>query len=99
MSAYYDDSIGLDPTPARHGDTVHIKYHGLLKNSGADSVYLHYSNDGWNTPRTIPMDHSPEGGFAAEIKAEGGSEFDFCFKDSANNWDNNNGWNWKFNIA
>ena len=98
MSTYYDDSIGLEPTPARHGDTVQIKYHGLLKNSGADNVFLHYSYDGWNEPRTVPMNQS-DGGFATEIRAEGNAEINFCFKDRANNWDNNNGWNWKLNIT
>lgn len=98
MSTYYDDNIGLDPTPARSGDTVQIKYHGLLKNSGADNVYLHYGSDGWNNSRTVPMDHSPEG-FSVEIRAEAGSEINFCFKDSANNWDNNNGYNWKFHVV
>lgn len=99
MSTYNDDRIALEPTPVKSGDTVHVKYHGLLKNSGADSVYLHYGSDGWNNSRTVSMNHAPEGGFMTEIKADAGSEINLCFKDSANNWDNNNGWNWKCEVV
>ena len=99
MSAYNDDRIALEPAPAKSGDTVHVKYYGLLKNSGADGIYLHYGSDGWQNSQTVPMNHSSEGVFTAEIPAHASSEINFCFKDSANNWDNNNGWNWKFDIV
>jgi hypothetical protein len=99
VSAYNDDRIALEPAPVKAGDTVHIKYHGLLRNSGADSVYLHYGKDGWNDTQTIPMNQFPDGEFSAEVKADAGNEVNFCFKDSANNWDNNNGWNWKCDVV
>lgn len=98
MSTFNDERIALEPAPAKSGDTVHIKYYGLLKNSGADTVYLHYGTDGWNNSLTVPMNHSTEGNFATEITANAHAEINFCFKDSANNWDNNSGWNWKFNV-
>lgn len=95
---FNDDRISLEPAPVKSGDTVHIKYHGLLKNSGADSIYLHFGSDGWKNQRMIPMNRLPEGDFGAEVKAEGSNEINFCFKDSANNWDNNSGWNWKCTV-
>ncbi|HHW28649.1 MAG TPA: hypothetical protein GXX21_03700 [Syntrophomonadaceae bacterium] len=33
-----------------------------------------------------------------EIRIEKEGQFNFCFKDSANNWDNNNGLNWSYTI-
>jgi hypothetical protein len=94
---YQNDQIELTPSAARPGDNVHIKYHGLLKNSGADAVFLYYGKDGWNYSHFVPMDHGAEG-FYTEIKADADRELNFCFKDSANNWDNNNGFNWKVDI-
>ncbi len=34
-------------------------------------------------------------GFTANVPVEGMEEINFCFVDSAGNWDNNSGWNWK----
>jgi hypothetical protein len=71
---------------------------GLLKNSGADEVFLYYGVDGWKNQDTIKMHKMQDGVFGAEIRANASHEINFCFKDSANNWDNNNGWNWKTEI-
>jgi hypothetical protein len=94
---YRDERIALEPDAARAGENVRIKYYGLLKNSGANEVYLHYGKDGWHNADTIRM-HMENGEFVAEVKAEADREMNFCFKDSANNWDNNSGYNWKVNI-
>ena len=44
---YNDDRVSIEPAPVQSGDTVHINYQGILKNSGADQVFLHYGVDGW----------------------------------------------------
>ncbi|MCL4514445.1 MAG: carbohydrate-binding protein [Firmicutes bacterium] len=88
------NGIYLKPSSPAKDQEVEIFYKGLLVNSGADGVYLHYGHDGWQSVKTVPM-HRQEGNvFHAQLKAEGEHELDFCFKDSADNWDNNNGWNW-----
>ena len=96
---YNDDRVSIEPAPVKSGSKVTIKYQGLLKNSGADEVYLHYGFDGWKDIATTKMKRLPEGVFSAEISAYADQEVNFCFKDSANNWDNNNGWNWKCDIV
>lgn len=95
---WLDGGVYVLPQSASKGELVKIGYKGLLVNSGADGVYLHYGYDGWNNPRTVPMTREPNGAFAAPIELEGAKEINFCFKDSAANWDNNSGWDWSFEI-
>ena len=90
-----DSRISFNPTYVRPGEDLEVHYHGLLKESGADQVYLHYGFDNWNNNlATVPMNRLEDGCFKATIKANGNQELNFCFKDSAANWDNNNGYNW-----
>jgi hypothetical protein len=94
---YRNEQIELMPSATRSGDQVRIKYHGLLKNSGANKVFLYYGKDGWHSSQLIQMQHA-EDGFFIDVRAEADRELNFCFKDSANNWDNNNGFNWKVDV-
>ena len=98
IGSFEDHRVSWNPAPSGPGDTVQINYHGILRDSGADSVFLHYSFDNWNTPAsTVRMDRSGDR-FTTEVKAYGNQELNFCFKDSANNWDNNNGSNWTIHL-
>ena len=94
----FDDSrVNLDPNPPHQGDGVRIHYQGLLKNCGAQEIYLHYGFDNWNSEvATVKMERQYDGGFAAAVPAHHHDhrELNYCFKDSANHWDNNNGSNW-----
>ncbi|MGE5605124.1 MAG: carbohydrate-binding protein [Bacteroidota bacterium] len=99
IGSFDDDRISWNPDPARPGETVEIEYRGLLQNSGADQVYLHYGFDSWNrSVRTVPMEKQEDGAFRASILAEGEREINFCFKDAGENWDNNNGNNWTLHL-
>jgi hypothetical protein len=88
----------VEPAIARRGDNMSINYRGLLRNSGADSIYLHYGFDHWQNSQTIQMNRTQDGLFRSEVRAQGSQEVNFCFKDSANNWDNNNGFNWNVQL-
>lgn len=90
--------VDAHPFPAQKNANVEIKYNGLLKCDGADIVYLHYGHDGWNNSCTKPMFRQNDGSFLATVPAFGDHEVNFCFKDSADHWDNNNGWNWNVPI-
>lgn len=96
--SYVDDRVNIHPSPAKRGTTVDVRYKGLLANSGADQVYLHFGFDGWRDISTISMRREPDGSFLCSIPAQGVSKINLCFKDSANNWDNNNGLNWATDI-
>jgi hypothetical protein len=75
-----------------------VNYQGLLKNSGARDVYLHYGIDNWAHTSTVKMDHNLNGGFTALIQPKARA-VEFCFKDAAENWDNNNGSNWRAQVS
>lgn len=95
---HLDDRISMEPGNPAKGEDVRVEYRGLLAKSGADSVWLHCGFDGWNQVQDIHMNHTPQDSFYCTVKAQGSREMNFCFKDSADHWDNNSGWNWAAQI-
>ncbi|NPV53244.1 MAG: carbohydrate-binding protein [Firmicutes bacterium] len=98
-----DDGVYVSPTPITSGTDVTVKYNGLLARSGADAVYLHAGfgpADSWANVRDVPMTRTIDDMWTAivPIGIEESSRLNFCFRDSANNWDNNNGVNWSYEI-
>lgn len=93
LSVYYNPHIDAQK--------VTISYNGLLHHDGAQAVYLHASigNTGqvWNNPYDYQM-HKTCNGWKAEIPLQPQQPLNFCFKDCANNWDNNSGHNWSITV-
>lgn len=97
---YMENGIIIKPNVINEGDRVSIVYRGLLSQSGADSVYAHIGfGDGpnWQYTSFVKMDSTSEG-FETTVKVNQQSNLNIAFKDSANNWDNNNGNNYVFNV-
>lgn len=95
-----DQGIEVSPTPIIAGQRVEIQYDGLLARSGAQQVYLHAgfgNNDSWNNVMDIKMNRQGKR-FVTHLSIEDETRFNFCFKDNAQNWDNNSGRNWCFEI-
>lgn len=96
---YEDNGVVLSRKSFYSGDRLKIIYKGLLAGSGAESVYLHYGfGDGWDFSSYVQMERLSEG-FQAEIQVQEGKSLELCFKDSANNWDNNSGSNYVYKIS
>ncbi|MDD4752877.1 MAG: carbohydrate-binding protein [Desulfitobacteriaceae bacterium] len=94
MYGFSEHGIAINPMPSKIGEQCNIHYDGLLKKSGADQVYLHCGyGQSWSNPQDIPMFNTATG-CACDITPLSDGTFNFCFKDSANNWDNNRGENW-----
>ena len=91
-------NISVELPDVKRGDKACVSYNGILTNSGSEKVFLHYGFDDWKGTDTVPMRKDHNGSYSTEVKVEGENELDFCFKYSANNWDNNNGSNWKIGI-
>ncbi len=91
--------LSISPVPSKVGESVRIRYHGLLAGSGADQVWLHtgYGTGSWQSTYDHRMDKTGNE-WEQNIKIDRDGQFNFCFKDSANNWDNNNGLNWSYSI-
>jgi len=94
LQGWYDASKGVEVKPSGFNDAC-IIYNGLLSKSGADQVYLHYGfgdPKNWRSINTVRMDRTARGWESTQRLQD--SLMNFCFKDSANNWDNNSGFNW-----
>ena len=77
---------------------VKISYTGSLFSQNAENVFIHYGFDNdWKEINEIEMEKT-DLGFQAEIYLPSYSTFNFCFRDSNNNWDNNENCNYVFNI-
>lgn len=99
-AASYPDGVAVDPTPITAGQRVTIFYDGLLSKSGADSIWLHCGygpNNSWHVSKTIQMNKTGWG-YEKSFDVMSSERMNFCFKDSANHWDNNNGMNWSYEI-
>ncbi|MCI9016391.1 MAG: hypothetical protein HFJ53_04410 [Clostridia bacterium] len=77
---------------------VKISYTGKLFQDNAEKVFIHYGFGLlWNNVDEIEMEKT-ELGFQCEVELSDLESFNFCFKDTNNNWDNNYGANYIFPI-
>lgn len=93
------DGVALNPIPVTQGDEVTVLYYGTLAD-GADQLYLHcgYGDaKNWHQIQDLRMEQTDRG-WAATFHVKDTSQMNFCFKDSANNWDNNGGMDWTVGI-
>lgn len=93
--------IMVHPLATNDGNKIRVKYNGILNKDDAEQVYLHaglgYSQK-WDYIIDIPMEYN-DGSWIADIRVEDAdNRLNFCFKDSAQHWDNNNGDNWSYKI-
>lgn len=98
LDYFNDNEIAIELPKVGENEKTTVRYNGLLTNKGAEKVYLHYGFDNWTNTNTVPMSKSSRGSYTTEIKVKGKDSLEFCFKDNANNWDNNNGSNWSVDI-
>lgn len=75
-----------------------ISYVGSLYQNGSEEVFLHYGfGMQWDNVSDIKMEKT-ELGFQCEIEIEESESLNLCFRNSNNEWDNNNGKNYVFPI-
>ena len=78
-------------------DKIALLYRGLLVESGADRIYAYVGYGEEWTEEFIEMEHI-QNEFKTNIDAKAPGILNICFKDSADNWDNNSGLNYTFNV-
>ena len=77
---------------------VKISYAGKLFQDNCEEVYLHYGfGSNWDNVNEIKMEKT-ELGFQAEIELLSSDTLNFCFRNSNNEWDNNENANYIFPI-
>lgn len=94
------DGIFMEPVPITAGEEVKLKYKGPLAQSGTQALYLRtgYGSGDWEGVQDIKMRKARDGSWAASLVIDDASRLNFCFHDGADNWDNNNGFNWSYEI-
>lgn len=96
---YINSGVYITPQEVTTGDKVRISYDGLLAKSGATDVFAHVGyGTKWDNLQDIKMSKTPVG-FEATIPVTNSMPLFVCFKDSANNWDNNSGKNYTFDVV
>ena len=80
------------------GTNVKISYTGRLFEENSESVFLHYGfGPQWDNVNEVQM-LKTELGFQAEIELLSADSLNLCFRNSNNEWDNNNSSNYVFPI-
>lgn len=79
-------------------NTVKISYTGKLFQDDSEEVYAHYGfGNNWDNLNEVKMEKT-ELGFQAEIELISSDTLNLCFRNSNNEWDNNDGQNYIFPI-
>ena len=77
---------------------VKISYTGNLFQDGSDQVFIHFGfGDNWDNVSDIEMTKT-DLGFQANLQLLSSNSLNLCLRNQDNNWDNNNGQNYTFNI-
>ncbi len=77
---------------------VKISYTGKLFQDGSEEVFIHYGfGNNWDNLNEIKMEKT-ELGFQAEIDLKSSDSLNLCFRNSNNEWDNNDSQNYIFPI-
>lgn len=77
---------------------VKISYTGELFANNSQEVFIHYGfGSNWENINEIKMNKT-ELGFQAEINLPETDILNFCFRNSQNEWDNNQNKNYSFNV-
>jgi hypothetical protein len=96
---YWSNGVSITPAAPSPLDTVKITYNGLLPRNGATEIYAHISfQQDWNITHDYRMNQT-ERGFETAIAIPGDATMlNICFKDAADNWDNNSGSNYVYHL-
>ena len=78
--------------------TIKISYTGTFFENNSEKVFIHYGfGQNWDNVEEKEMEKT-ELGFQAEIELPESDYLKFCFKNSNDEWDNNNGEDYSFQI-
>lgn len=95
---YMPNGVTISPAIPTAGEKVKVMYDGLLAKSGASHVFAHIGfGNNWDNLYDYRMDRTSTG-FETTIPVIKSDTLNICFKDCANNWDNNSGKNYTFDV-
>ena len=96
---YISNGVTIQPAVPTVGENITILYDGLLAKSGASHIYARVGfGTNWDNETDYAMTKT-DTGFEVTIPVLKADTLNLCFKDCANNWDNNSGMNYSFDVA
>lgn len=96
---YIANGLYVNPSIPTVGEKIKVSYDGLLSKSGATHVYAHVGyGSKWDNTCDYQMTKTGMG-FEVSIPVSRPDVLNVCFKDCANNWDNNSGKNYSFEVT
>lgn len=101
LNKYMPNGVVISPVVPSSGEKVTISYDGLLSKSGATDVLVHVGfGNNWDMVYDYRMKKGEMGHEAIiPLPKTQAKTMNLCFKDCANNWDNNSGMNYVFEIT
>jgi hypothetical protein len=93
-------TIQVEPVPIHKQSKVSIHYNGYLRLDPSSAIYFYYGygpNGAWEDISEILMQPSLKG-VSADIYINNKDRINFCFHNDKDQWDNNFGNNWSFEI-
>ncbi len=90
----FTKDIYLNTDKIYENSSLIILYNGILSQNTKNKVFLHYGyNDNWDKQDELKLKRT-ESGLLGVLRISAGTNFQFVFRDSENNWDNNNNSNY-----
>ena len=100
MDNYHDNGVIIYPAVPSTQSKCQITYNGLLPQNGATEVYAHVGyGSSWENTQDYKMTKTTRGFEAPIPMPKHADNLNICFKDAANNWDNNTGTNYSFVVS
>lgn len=99
IKSYTSNGVHITPSVPAVNQLVSITYNGILLQNGAVEVYAHVGfGNNWKSATDHKMNRTTQG-FETSFPIDSYTDrLNVCFKDSANNWDNNSGFNYTFPV-
>ena len=97
---YYTMGVSISPAFPSEQSIVRITYNGLLVQKGAADVFAHVGYGyKWEKANDYKMSKTSHGYEVSIDIPRYTDRLNICFKDTANNWDNNAGANYSFEVC
>ena len=98
-NSFEQNGVVLSKKTIYSNNKIKVEYFGLQAKCGAEQIIMHVGyGDNWDESTYVLM-QADEGIFTAEIEILEYPVMNICFKDNAENWDNNSGQNYTFKIS
>ena len=100
MVNYHNNGVIIYPAVPSTKSNFQITYNGLLPQNGATEVYAHVGyGRSWENVQDYKMTKTNHGFEVSIPMWQHADSLNICFKDAANNWDNNTGTNYSFVVS